>query len=114
MRHENYEKQLGCPIEAALEVIGGKWKGVILFHLSQGMRRYNELHRLMPAVTQRVLTLQLRELVDAGVVTRTAHAEIPPRVEYQLSEFGITLLPLLSQLQTWGKRLLENRQGKNN
>lgn len=107
MRHENYAKNPGCPVEVALELIGGKWKGVILYHLLDGTRRFNELRRLMPAVTQRMLTLQLRELEEHGVVARTVYPEVPPRVEYALTDFGRTLQPVMAGLRDWGLAYLQ-------
>jgi DNA-binding HxlR family transcriptional regulator len=102
MRHKRYDCNFGCPVEACLEVIGGKWKGVILFHLLGGTKRFNELLRLIPGVTQRMLTRQLRELEDDGIVARKVYPEVPPKVEYSLTAFGNTLKPLLHQLQRWG------------
>jgi len=107
MRHKRYDCDFGCPVEACVEVIGGKWKGVILFHLLGGTKRFNELSRLMPAVTQRMLTRQLRELEADQVVERKVYAEIPPKVEYSLTEFGKTLEPVLRMLQGWGTTYLE-------
>lgn len=107
MRHKQYDCNFGCPVEACVEVIGGKWKGVILFHLLGGTKRFNELMRLMPAVTQRMLTRQLRELEADRVVARTIYPEVPPRVEYSLTEFGRTLEPVLKTLQGWGMEYLE-------
>lgn len=107
MRHERYDCDFGCPVEACVEVIGGKWKGVILFHLLGGTKRFNELARLMPAVTQRMLTRQLRELEADQVVERKVYAEVPPKVEYSLTEFGQTLEPVLKMLQGWGMDYLE-------
>jgi DNA-binding HxlR family transcriptional regulator len=102
MRHKRYDCDFGCPVEACLEVIGGKWKGVILFHLLGGTKRFNELRRLMPDVSQRMLTRQLRELEADRIVQRTIHPEIPPKVEYSLTRYGRTLEPLLRILQRWG------------
>jgi DNA-binding HxlR family transcriptional regulator len=107
MRHKRYDCNFGCPVEACLEVIGGKWKGVILFHLLSGTKRFNELKRLIPGVTQRMLTRQLRELEDDGILARTIYAEVPPRVEYSLTDFGRTLEDLLRHLQRWGSASLE-------
>ncbi|MCB1658379.1 MAG: helix-turn-helix transcriptional regulator [Pseudomonadales bacterium] len=89
-----------------LDIIGGKWKGMILYHLVSGTRRFNELMRLMPDVTQRMLTRQLRELEDDGVIIRKVYAEVPPKVEYSLSEVGQTLLPVIQSLTQWGKMYL--------
>lgn len=102
MRHKRYDCDFGCPVEACVEVIGGKWKGVILFHLLGGTKRFNELMRLMPDVTQRMLTRQLRELEDDQVVNRKIYAEVPPKVEYSLTNFGKTLEPVLRMIQVWG------------
>lgn len=107
MRHKRYDCDFGCPVEACLEVIGGKWKGVILFHLLGGTKRFNELMRLMPDVTQRMLTRQLRELEADRIILRKVYAEVPPKVEYSLSEFGRTLDPVLKMLQSWGAEYLD-------
>ncbi len=107
MRHKNYTCSFGCSIEAAVEVIGGKWKGVILHHLSTGTKRFNELQRLMPSVTQRMLTRQLRELEADKVVQRKVYAEVPPKVEYSITPFGETLFPILHSLEGWGAIYLD-------
>jgi len=90
-----------------MEVIGGKWKSVALFYMLARARRFNELKRLMPAITQRMLTLQLRELERDGLVTRTVFAEVPPRVEYALTDLGRSLEPILRLLCTWGSTYAE-------
>ena len=94
----------GCPVETTLDVIGGKWKGIILYHLISGTKRFNEFRRLMPALTQRMLTLQLRELEEDGVVHREVYPVVPPKVEYSLTEFGMTLKPIIMLMQEWGTK----------
>ncbi len=107
MAHEKYDCNEGCPVEAALSVIGGKWKGVILYHLLEETIRFNELRRLMPSVTQRMLTKQLRELEAGDIILRTVYAEVPPKVEYSMTEYGKTLAPLITSLQKWGSAHLK-------
>ncbi len=107
MRHKRYDCNFGCPVEAALEALGGKWKGLILFHLKDGKRRFNELRRLIPDITQRTLTRQLRELEQDRIVARTIYPEIPPRVEYKLTDFGKTLIPILDALYEWGQQYID-------
>jgi DNA-binding HxlR family transcriptional regulator len=92
----------GCPVEATLNFLDGKWKGVILFHLMDGTLRFNELRRKLPSVTQRMLTKQLRELEDSGVISRTVHPVVPPHVDYALTPLGQTLKPVISALAAWG------------
>jgi DNA-binding HxlR family transcriptional regulator len=96
-----------CPAQATLEVLGGKWKGLILFHLSDGTKRFNQLQRLIPSATQRMLTKQLRELEEDKIVHRKIFQEIPPKVEYSLTKFGLTLLPMLEALHAWGKEYID-------
>ena len=96
----------GCAVEAALDVIGNKWKGVILFHLLDGTKRFNELRRLIPSVTQRMLTLQLRELENDNVINRKVYPEVPPKVEYSLTKLGSSLKPILLSLREWGAKIM--------
>ncbi|WP_110112680.1 helix-turn-helix domain-containing protein [Bacillus sp. CGMCC 1.16541] len=91
-----------CPVEATLDIIGGKWKSVILYHLTDQTLRFNELKRLVPGITQRMLTLQLRELERDGIVHREVYKEVPPKVEYCLTEFGQTLIPIIQLMLKWG------------
>ena len=84
-------------------MIGGKWKGVTLFHLLDGVKRFNELQRDVGNVTQRMLTKQLRELEDAGLVHREVYPVVPPKVEYSLTTKGETLRPILNALKEWGE-----------
>ena len=107
LRERNYHHRYGCPVEATLDIIGGKYKGVILFYLLQGTMRFGELRRLLPYVTQRILTRQLRELEHDGIVKRTVFAEVPPKVEYSLTEAGQSLKPLLILMRDWGDQYLQ-------
>ena len=108
MSTKRYEHYIyGCNVEATLDVIGGKWKGVILSHLLDGTKRFNELRREVPNVTQRMLTLQLRELEEDGIVHREIYQQIPPRVEYSLTEFGRSLELILLLLRDWGQRYID-------
>ena len=92
-----------CSVSAALSVIGGKWKGVILYHLLQeSVLRFSQLQKLFPSCTQRTLTNQLRTLEADGFVKRVVYAQVPPKVEYSLTERGLTLTPVLLALKAWG------------
>jgi DNA-binding HxlR family transcriptional regulator len=95
----------GCAVEATLSVIGGVWKPVLLFHLLGGKLRFNALCRLTPAATARMVTLQLRELEADGIIKRTVFPEVPPKVEYELTELGRSLAPVLLSMRDWGERL---------
>lgn len=96
-----------CVVDAALDVIGGKWKGMIVYQLlGSGPLRFNALRREVGDITQRMLTKQLRELEDDGLVSRTVYAEVPPRVEYRLTTGGAELAPVIAALKTWGEEHL--------
>ena len=92
-----------CEVATTLQVIGGRWKAVLLFHLIDGTKRFGELRRTLPSATVRMITLQLRELERDGVVRRTVYANMPPKVEYSLTEFGRTLIPVLVAMRDWGR-----------
>ncbi|UXN70630.1 helix-turn-helix transcriptional regulator [Devosia neptuniae] len=102
----------GCAVEVTLSVIGGLWKPVILFHLLGGKLRFNALCRMVPNATARMVTLQLRELERDGVINRIVYPEVPPRVEYELTELGRSLEPVLLSMRNWGTgfALDEDRQ----
>jgi DNA-binding HxlR family transcriptional regulator len=91
-----------CPVERVVAVFGGKWKTAILHSLTDSGRRFNELRRMVPEVTQRMLTKQLRELVRDGLVHREHFPEIPPRVVYSLTPLGLSLVPLFEEIDRWG------------
>ena len=96
-------------VEAAVRVIGGKWKIMILLHLHTGRCRFSELCRLMPLITPQSLTVQLRELERDGIVHREVFAQIPPRVEYSLTALGTNISPMMTPLMTWGYAILEQQ-----
>lgn len=104
-----YNWKTGCDVEATLSVIGGRWKPVLVGHLLEGRKRFGELRRLTPNATERMMTLQLRELEADGVISRHVYAEVPPRVEYDVTEFGRTLEPILMQMQDWGRGFKERK-----
>ena len=97
------EKQYGCPVEVTLNMIGGKWKCVILWWLRRGPKRFGELKQLMLGISQKVLTAQLRELEADGLISRQVFPESPPRVEYALTAYGATLRPITELMCDWGK-----------
>jgi DNA-binding HxlR family transcriptional regulator len=93
-----------CTIELCLQVIGGKWKPIILWRLLvEGIRRFGELKKAMPNITQKMLTQQLRELETDGMVSRHVHPEVPPRVEYTLTALGESVIPILESMCAWGR-----------
>jgi DNA-binding HxlR family transcriptional regulator len=100
-------RHYNCPVEAALDVIGGKWKVLIICWLKEGIHRFGELRRRIPGVSERMLTQQLRELERDGIVRRKVYPEVPPKVEYSLTDFGETLRPLMVVLNEWGEKHLK-------
>ena len=93
-----------CPVRAALGVLGGKWKPVITHYLLEGTKRFGELRRLMPESTQKVLTQQLREMERDGLVARRVYHQVPLKVEYSLTPYGLTLRPVMRELCAWGQK----------
>src|SRR5215469_7365504 len=98
-----------CPIKATVDVIGGRWKPLILFYLLGRPKRFSVLRKDIPGVTAQMLTLQLRQLEADGIVTRSVYAEVPVRVEYQLTTYGKTLSTLLQGMRKWGEQHLKRR-----
>ncbi|MFZ2890212.1 winged helix-turn-helix transcriptional regulator [Sulfuricurvum sp.] len=97
------ESRFNCPFELTMEVIGGKWKGLILWHLlDKKVLRNGEMLRLMPRITQKMLTQQLREMEQNGLVSRIIYEQVPPKVEYRLTSHGEALRPILDQMIEWG------------
>lgn len=101
-------KDYNIPVEATLEVIGGKWKVVILCHLKEkGKMRFSELQRAMPNITKKMLTQQLRELENDGIIFRNVYHQVPPKVEYSLTETGETLRAVLNIMCAWGEKRIK-------
>ncbi len=98
-----------CPVEAALDLIGGKWKTMIIALLMSGTLRFNELQRRLNGVTHRVLSIQLSDLEETGIVSRHVIPDNPPKVEYSLTELGRTLKPLMAELERWGQEFALSR-----
>jgi DNA-binding HxlR family transcriptional regulator len=96
------EKEYNCPFEVSIDIMDGKWKLYILWHLRQKTRRFSELKRRIPGITQKMLTQKLRELEQERIITRKVYAEVPPRVEYSLTRFGNELEPIMEMLLEWG------------
>lgn len=105
-----------CPVERTLRVVGGRWKPVLIFHIRARPRRFNELRRLVPTITQRVLTQSLRDLEADGILSRTVEDVVPPKVTYALTERGHSLQPVLNAMAAWGlnemKRELVGTRGR--
>ena len=100
-------KTYNCPVEAAVDVFGGKWKALILWWLQERTWRFAELRRQIPGITEKMLTQQLRELEADGIVDRRIYATVPPKVEYSLTEYGLSLKRALREICHWGKRHME-------
>ncbi len=98
-----------CPVESVLRLIGGKYKVVILYHLINKTLRFNEIQKLIPRATPKMLTKQLRELESDCLISRKVYPVVPPKTEYSLTEYGETLLPILNQICVWGEEYLKSR-----
>ncbi len=109
MQQEINAPRAKCGVETTIAVVGGKWKPMILYALLSGPRRFGELTRLIPEITQRMLTLQLRELEEDGVIAREVYKQVPPKVEYSLTPLGLTVEPILSCMQQWGEHYANTR-----
>lgn len=94
-------KEYRCPVEVGMDVISGKWKSLILWHLHEGDKRYKELERIVPGVSQKMLTQQLKEMERDGLLIRTVYPEVPPRVEYALTSLGHSAFPILKMMHDW-------------
>ena len=100
-------KTYRCPVEVTIGIVGGKWKCLILWHLHQGKMRFKELERIVPGVSQKMLTQQLKEMENDGLLTKKAYPEVPPRVEYELTGRGHSLFPILELMHSWASEQLD-------
>ena len=103
-----HDKTYNCSFELAVEMFGGKWKGLVLWNLNQGTMRYGELRRAIPKITQKMLTLTLRDLEKHKLITRKVYQVIPPKVEYTITENAEKLIPILQAIQDWGDYMIDN------
>ena len=99
-----------CPVERALAVVGAKWTFVVLHNLMDGPKRFSDLQRDIPTASPKMLTVRLRDLEQLGLLTRTVYAEVPPRVEYELTTQGRSLRPIIESIQKWGRSLRPARR----
>jgi len=107
---EYRNKTYKCELELTIGLIGGKWKPLILWHLAGKTLRFNEIRKILPGTTHKMLTQQLRDLEDDGIISRTVYPQVPPKVEYSLTEFGESLLPVLQSMSQWGKNYWSTMQ----
>lgn len=96
-------KVSACPVTTTLSVIGGKWKPIILWIIRDETKRFGEIKKLIPSITQKMLTQQLRELEDDGIIVRKVYAVVPPKVEYSLTDYGRSLMPIMDAMAQWGR-----------
>jgi DNA-binding HxlR family transcriptional regulator len=104
-----YGKEYHCAMDITMDYIGGKWKTVVLWYLRKNKKRFSELKRLIPNITEKMLSIQLKNLESDGIVGRKIYAEVPPKVEYYLTDFGKTLIPMLEAIALWGRNLAETK-----
>ncbi len=102
-------REFHCAMDITMHYIGGKWKTVVLWYLRKNKKRFSELRKLIPNITEKMLSLQLKDLETDGVVKRKVHPEVPPRVEYELTEFGKTMIPMLEEIALWGRTLAKSK-----
>jgi DNA-binding HxlR family transcriptional regulator len=102
-------KQYHCAMDVTMDYIGGKWKTVVLWYLRKDKKRFSELRKHIPNITEKMLSLQLKDLENDGIVKRKVYPEVPPKVEYYLTDFGKTLIPMLEEIAKWGRGLAETK-----
>ena len=104
MGKKEVDSSASCPIAGSISIFGGKWKPEAIYFINLGPKRFNELRRLIPNVSQRMLTQQLRELERDGIIDRKQYLEIPPKVVYSMTDLGKTLIPIFKELEKWTKK----------
>ncbi|MBK8426773.1 MAG: winged helix-turn-helix transcriptional regulator [Lewinellaceae bacterium] len=109
MAFEMEGRTFHCALDVSMSFIGGKWKSVLLWYMRAEPKRFSELNRLVPGITEKMLSLQLKELEADGIIRREVFAEVPPRVEYSFTEFGRTMIPMLEAIANWGRQLAQQR-----
>jgi DNA-binding HxlR family transcriptional regulator len=102
-------KEFHCAMDVTMNFIGGKWKTVVLWYLRKDKKRFTDLKKLIPNITEKMLSLQLKDLERNGIVKRKVYPQVPPRVEYFLTDFGKTLIPMLEEIARWGRSLAEKK-----
>lgn len=102
-------REFHCAMDVTMHYIGGKWKTLVLWYLRKDRKRFSELKRLIPNITEKMLSLQLKDLEQDGIIGRKVYPEVPPRVEYFLTDFGKTLVPALEEIARWGRTLSEKK-----
>ena len=102
-------KEYHCAMDVTMDYIGGKWKTVVLWYLRKDKKRFSELRKLIPNITEKMLSLQLKGLENDGLVKRKIYPEVPPKVEYYLTDFGKTLIPMLEEIAKWGRGVAESK-----
>ncbi|MBN1561936.1 helix-turn-helix transcriptional regulator [candidate division KSB1 bacterium] len=98
-----FQNEKSCPVTATMSIIGGKWKPIILWILNDDVRRFGEIKKFIPTITQKMLTQQLRELENDKLINRKVYAQVPPKVEYSLTDYGRTIMPILNAMADWGE-----------
>lgn len=102
-------QEFHCAMDVTMNYIGGKWKTVVLWYLRKDKKRFSELKKLIPNITEKMLSLQLKDLERDGIVGRKLYPQVPPRVEYFLTDFGKSLIPMLEEIARWGRNLAESK-----
>ncbi len=102
-------REYHCAMDVTMDYIGGKWKTVVLWYLRKDKKRFSELRKLIPNITEKMLSLQLKDLENDGIVRRKVYPVVPPKVEYYLTDFGKTLIPMMEEIAKWGRALAETK-----